>query len=325
MNQTLFYDSPPFIKLIIALFISLVTFLVFMIIAILVALPVFHLNIIELQEIFSDFENVRNVAVLKYFQIIQTLGLFVVPPFIIVFIFYREVGESLQLRNLPELQVSVKVFLIMIIGLPVINLLAMWNARIDLPQWLNTVEEWMKVTEESAKKLTELFLDAGNTGEFLVNFLMIAILPAIGEELLFRGILQRYLIEWLKNKHIGVLITSILFSALHLQFFGFFPRLLLGIFFGYLLLWSRNLWLPILAHFINNGVAVIFYFIFGAEIVEKEINSIGTESGNLFIAFCSLVLVTLLVISVYREEGNRGSRGSRGNKGNIGTFEQTCL
>ena len=88
--------------------------------------------------------------------------------------------------------------------------------------------------------------------------------------------------------------------------FGFFPRLLLGIFFGYLLLWSRNLWLPILAHFINNGVAVIFYFIFGAEIVEKEINSIGTESGNLFIALGSLVLVTLLVISVYREERKDG-------------------
>jgi len=305
MTQTLFHDSHPFIKLIIALFISLVVFLVFMIIAIIVALPVFHLNIFELQEIFSDFENVSNVGVLKYFQIIQTLGLFVVPPFIIVFLFYREVGESLQLKNLPELQVSVKVFLIMIIGLPVINLLAMWNAQINLPQWLESVEEWMKVTEESAKKLTELFLDADNTGEFLINFLMIAIFPAIGEELLFRGILQRYLIEWLKNKHIGVLITSILFSALHLQFFGFFPRLLLGIFFGYLLLWSRNLWLPIFAHFVNNGAAVIFYFIFGTEIVEKEINSIGTENGTLFFALGSLVLVTLLVISVFKEERNK--------------------
>ena len=302
MNQTLFYDSHPFVKLIIALFISLVVFLVFMIIAIIVALPVFHLNIFELQEVFSDFENVSNVGVLKYFQIIQTLGLFVVPPFVIVFLFYREVGESLQLKNLPELQVSVKVFLIMIIGLPLINLLAMWNAQINLPQWLDSVEEWMKVTEKSAEKLTEMFLSADNTGEFLINFLMIAILPAIGEELLFRGILQRYLIEWLKNKHIGVLITSILFSALHLQFFGFFPRLLLGIFFGYLLLWSRNLWLPILAHFINNGVAVILYFIFDAEIVEKEINSIGTENGTLFFTLGSLVLVTLLVISVYKEE-----------------------
>ena len=316
MSRTLFYDAHPFVKLIIALFISLVLFLVFMIIAILVALPVFHLNIFELQEVFSDFENVHNVAVLKYFQIIQTLGLFVAPPFVIAFLFYREVGESLQLKNVPELQVSVKVFLIMIIGLPAINLLAMWNAQINLPQWLDSVEDWMKVTEESAQKLTELFLDADNMGEFLINFLMVAILPAIGEELLFRGILQRYLIEWLKNKHIGVLITSILFSSLHLQFFGFFPRLLLGIFFGYLLLWSRNLWLPILAHFINNGVAVIFYFIFGAEIVEKEINSIGTESGNLFIALGSLVLVTLLIISVYKEERNKGIKGSRGSRGN---------
>ena len=310
MNQTLFHDSHPFVKLIIALFVSLVIFLVFMIIAIIVALPVFHLNIFELQEVFSDFENVSNVGILKYFQIIQTLGLFVVPPFVIVFLFYREVGESLQLKNLPELQVSVKVFLIMIIGLPVINLLAMWNAQINLPQWLDSVEEWMKVTEKSAEKLTEMFLSADNAGEFLINFLMIAILPAIGEELLFRGILQRYLIEWLKNKHIGVLITSILFSALHLQFFGFFPRLLLGMFFGYLLLWSRNLWLPILAHFINNGVAVIFYFIFGAEIVEKEIDSIGTESGNLFIALGALVLVTLLLISVYKEEWNKGIKGN---------------
>jgi len=121
MNQTLFHDSHPFIKLIIALFVSLVIFLVFMIIAIIVALPVFHLNIFELQEVFSDFENVSNVGVLKYFQIIQTLGLFVVPPFVIVFLFYREIGESLQLKNLPELQVSVKVFLIMIIGLPVVE------------------------------------------------------------------------------------------------------------------------------------------------------------------------------------------------------------
>ena len=158
MNQTLFYNLHPFLKLIIALFISLVTFLVFMIIAILVALPVFHLNIFELQEVFSDFENVSNVAVLKYFQIIQTLGLFVVPPFVIAFLFYRDVGESLQLKNIPELQVSLRVFLIMIIGLPVINLLAMWNAEINLPQWLDSVEDWMKVTEESAKKLTESLL-----------------------------------------------------------------------------------------------------------------------------------------------------------------------
>jgi len=171
MNQTLFYDSHPFIKLIIALFISLVIFFVFMIIAIVVALPVFHLNIFELQEIFSDFENVSNITILKYFQIIQTLGLFVVPPFVIAFLFYREVGESLQLKNIPELQVSVKVFLIMIIGLPAINLLAMWNAQINLPQWLDSVEEWMKVTEESAKKLTELFLDADNEMPIMrVNF-----------------------------------------------------------------------------------------------------------------------------------------------------------
>lgn len=302
MRQTLFYDTHPFVKLIIALFITMVSFLVFLIIGMLVALPVFHLSVFELQEIFSDFENVRNIAVLKYFQIVQTLGLFVVPPFIIVFFLYGEVGKSLQLESLPEWPMAIKVTLIMIIGLPVINLLAMWNVQIDLPQWLNSVEEWMKAMEETAKKLTDMFLTTDSIGGFLINLLMIAILPAVGEELLFRGILQRFLIEWLRNKHVGVLIASILFSALHLQFFGFFPRLLLGILFGYLFLWSKNLWLPILAHFVNNGIAVIFYFVFGADAVEKEINLIGTESSNLIVAMISLVLVTLLVVSVYREE-----------------------
>lgn len=302
MRQTLFYDIHPFVKLIMALFITMVSFLVFLIIGMLVALPVFHLSVFELQEIFSDFENVRNIAVLKYFQIVQTLGLFVVPPFIIVFFLYGEVWKSLQLKSLPEWPMAIRVILIMIIGLPVINLLAMWNLQIDLPQWLNSVEEWMKAMEETAKKLTDMFLTTDSIGGFLINLLMIAILPAVGEELLFRGILQRFLIEWLRNRHVGVLIASILFSALHLQFFGFFPRLLLGILFGYLFLWSKNLWLPILAHFVNNGVAVIFYFVFGADAVEKEINLIGTESSNLIVAMISLVLVTLLVVSVYREE-----------------------
>ncbi|MCH7657074.1 MAG: CPBP family intramembrane metalloprotease [Bacteroidetes bacterium] len=302
MRQTLFYDIHPFVKLIMALFITMVSFLVFLIIGMLVALPVFHLSVFELQEIFSDFENVRNIAVLKYFQIVQTLGLFVVPPFIIVFFLYGEVWKSLQLKSLPEWHMAIRVILIMIIGLPVINLLAMWNLQIDLPQWLNSVEEWMKAMEETAKKLTDMFLTTDSIGGFLINLLMIAILPAVGEELLFRGILQRFLIEWLRNRHVGVLIASILFSALHLQFFGFFPRLLLGILFGYLFLWSKNLWLPILAHFVNNGVAVIFYFVFGADAVEKEINLIGTESSNLIVAMISLVLVTLLVVSVYREE-----------------------
>lgn len=306
MRQTLFYDIHPFVKLIMALFITMVSFLVFLIIGMLVALPVFHLSVFELQEIFSDFENVRNIAVLKYFQIVQTLGLFVVPPFIIVFFLYGEVWKSLQLKSLPEWPMAIRVILIMIIGLPVINLLAMWNLQIDLPQWLNSVEEWMKAMEETAKKLTDMFLTTDSIGGFLINLLMIAILPAVGEELLFRGILQRFLIEWLRNRHVGVLIASILFSALHLQFFGFFPRLLLGILFGYLFLWSKNLWLPILAHFVNNGVAVIFYFVFGADAVEKEINLIGTESSNLIVAMISLVLVTLLVVSVYREERKDG-------------------
>lgn len=305
MGQQLTNNFPPFVKLIFALFITVVVFLVFMIVGVLVALPVFSLNVFELQEVLSDFDNINNVSILKYFQIVQTLGLFVVPPFVITYIFHKEIKKSLYLISLPDLHSSIKVILVMIIGLPVINLLVLWNAQIDLPQWLESVEKWMKVTEQSAQKLTEMFLKTENTGDLFINLLMIAILPALGEEFLFRGVLQRYLIELIRNRHLGVLVTSILFSALHLQFFGFFPRLLLGLFFGYLLLWTGNIWLPVLAHFINNGMAVILYFILGTEVVEKEINPFGTESGSYFIAIVSAVLVSLLIVSIYRENRSR--------------------
>ncbi len=74
----------------------------------------------------------------------------------------------------------------------------------------------------------------------------------------------------------GIWVSAILFSALHMQFYGFFPRMLLGAFFGYLLLWSGSLWLPIIAHFVNNCVAVIFYYLKfnGIKVVDIEI--IGT-------------------------------------------------
>src|SRR5207344_1198984 len=94
-----------------------------------------------------------------------------------------------------------------------------------------------------------------------INLFIIAFLPALGEELFFRGMMQKLFSQLTKNNHLAIIITSIIFSAIHLQFYGFLPRMVLGIFLGYLLVWSGSLWLPILAHFVNNASAVLFTFL----------------------------------------------------------------
>jgi membrane protease YdiL (CAAX protease family) len=126
-----------------------------------------------------------------------------------------------------------------------------------LPDFLAPVETWMKEKEESATRLTELFLSENNLLSLLANLLVIAATAAIGEEMFFRGALQRIIGKWSKNPHLIIWSVAILFSAFHLQFYGFLPRMLLGAFFGYLVYWSKNIWLPIFAHFMNNALAVI--------------------------------------------------------------------
>jgi membrane protease YdiL (CAAX protease family) len=109
-------------------------------------------------------------------------------------------------------------------------------------------------------QLTNLFLDTRSTADFIENMAIMAVLPALGEELLFRGIFQRLFSDWARSIHWGIIITSLLFSFFHFEFYGFLPRFLLGILFGYLLIWTASIWIPMLAHFINNGIIVGYYF-----------------------------------------------------------------
>jgi len=163
------------------------------------------------------------------------------------------------------------------------------------------IETWMKNAEEQAGELTEAFLKVETVGGLLFNIFMIAFLPAIGEELLFRGVIQRIFTRWTQNVHWGIWISAILFSALHMQFYGFIPRMLLGVLFGYLLVWSGSMWLPIIAHFINNGVAVVIMYLVDKELLNPELEVIGSTSDSYYLAAVSLVLVIAFMIMIKRQ------------------------
>lgn len=288
MSFIAFRGMRPFQQLIFTGFIVLISFLSFTLLSLAVAIPVFGFDsLINIPGI-NDIGNPESIRILKYFQVVQSIGLFIVPPVIAGWFFSEKLSEYLFLNRSITSSSIVLAILITILALPFINYTGELNSRMQLPQWLSGVEIWMRNTEENAALLTEAFLEVETLGGLLFNLFMIAFLPAIGEELLFRGVIQRIFTNWTKNHHYGIWISAILFSALHMQFYGFIPRMILGVLFGYLLVWSGSVWMPILAHFINNAFAVIMIHLINSNILKPEIEDIGATPDSYYYAILSL-------------------------------------
>ena len=164
-----------------------------------------------------------------------------------------------------------------------------------LPALLSGLEDWMRTMEEAAKVLTEKFMKVEAIPGLLFNVFMIAVLPTIGEELLFRGVIQRIFTNMTKNYHWGIWIAAFIFSAFHMQFYGFLPRLLLGAMFGYLLVWTGTIWVPILAHFVNNTMGVVGYYLIDKGIISKDIEQWGTGNEQFPLVLFSITSTGILL------------------------------
>jgi hypothetical protein len=177
-----------------------------------------------------------------------------------------------------------------------------WNANINFADFLKSFESWARDKEEELKRVTEFLTEFDNPGQFLLGFLVIAILPAAGEELIFRGIIQNKLHAYLKNIHLAIWISAILFSGFHIQFFGFVPRLLLGGLFGYMYAWSKNLWFPIMGHFINNGFTLIMIYLYQVGSISINIEEEEKYPASVIIIFA--VICIYMMISFRRKVKN---------------------
>ncbi|MCX7862781.1 MAG: CPBP family intramembrane metalloprotease [Bacteroidales bacterium] len=266
----IFYQASPLIKFIFSLFAIFFSFFFMYVIGILTVQFGFKVNIIQNPELLQDFQNYQAIKLLKFLQLIQSVGLFVIPPFIIAFFIYHSVSDFLRIRKKTGIYTILLSLVVILAYIPFSNLLSYVNNQLNLPSWLHSIEQWMRTSEANANQLTLLFLKADDIYELLYNILLIAIIPAIGEELLFRGVFQRLFTEWFKNIHWGIWFSAILFSAIHFQFFGFLPRLFLGVVFGYLLELTGSIWIPIATHLVNNLVGVLMAYFYSADLVVNQ-------------------------------------------------------
>ena len=301
MAFSAFRGMKPFSQLLFSAFVIIVCFLAFMVLSVIVAIPVFGLDSMMSIPTLNDLGNPESVNLLKYFQVVQSIGLFIVPPMILGLLFLGSVKAYLFLNRSTTFSSFLLVILLVISASPFINFLGELNSQMHFPEWLSGIERWMQDSEDKADKLTEVFLNVNSLGGLLFNLFMIAVLPAIGEELLFRGVIQRIFTNMTKSHHWGIWISAILFSALHMQFFGFIPRMLLGVLFGYLLVWSGTMWLPMIAHFVNNGVAVNLWYFIHKNMISPEMENIGTTSDSYYWVILSLILIAVLMWLIKRE------------------------
>ena len=229
----------------------------------------------------------RFVSALKAIQVLSSLTLFLIPSLLFAFLSDKHPLSYIGFKNPVPLTFYAIAVVVIVASFPMVSWLSDVNQHLHLPKSMQGLEQMIRNTEEQNNSLIKSFLNMKSPADLMLMLFIIGVLPAIGEELFFRGVLQRLFIQIAKRPWVGIVITAVIFSAAHFQFLGFFPRLALGIVLGALYWYSGSLWPGITAHFINNALQVILIYT-SPQLIEKE-----PDFSAGLIAFSTLAVVAL--------------------------------
>lgn len=223
---------------------------------------------------------------------IQNILTFILPIVITTAIISPKPLNFIQLNRSPSIKSLIMTIAIYMAMTPALNYLVEWNAGLSLPESLKDVQEWMRNAENAAQGITDKLLNENN---IIVSILLVGILTGLSEEVFFRGGLQRILLSKPINIHLAIWLTALIFSIMHFQFFGFFPRLIIGAFFGYLAYWSGSLWTAVIAHALNNSTVIV------ATAIKSQygvnLDNLGTVQTGEFptLAIISIIITFILI------------------------------
>ena len=235
-----------------------------------------------------------DITQMKIGQGISSAMIFIAPPMILYAFTRHHPMRELGFRKPNSAWLLLIGVVLMFVSLPLTNLLTSWNEKMNFGAAFESLEALLQQLEETAGDLTERMLQVDSFGGLLFNLLVIALIPAIGEELTFRGVLQQALTRRC-NVHVAVFLSAFIFSFIHFQFYGFLPRMFLGLLLGYLFYYSGSLWTSILMHFVNNGAAVVVAYLDYKGLIDVDIDHFGATS-NVWLLGASLVVTVGLII-----------------------------
>lgn len=247
------------------------------------------------------FSDTRDVEAAVHTTLLQKRSLLILQAmtassaFIIAPLFYLYIFERQGIRKLFQWRQPYTVPMLITLGLVPAFMVAntwfiQWNMAIKLPDWLEVFEIRIQEKEAALRSITILFTSFHSLAELGMGFLVISLIPAIGEELLFRGLVQNICHKLTNNIHVAIGISAFLFSAMHLQFYSFVPRFLLGALFGYIYWWTKDLFFPMVAHLFNNTAILLALFLHQQGMIAQDISTPQALPGSILLFFAALVI-----------------------------------
>lgn len=254
----------------------------------------------------------RPEAAIKISVVIQDLFIFIIPAVATAMIATRLPARLLCIDKWPRPNMLILSIIVFLCSIPAMNAIIEWNKSWHLPESLAALETYFRQLEEGTEATSRILMNGATIPSLIVSVLIVGVLAGFSEELFFRGAFQSIFGQTRVNQHVVVWCVALIFSLFHLQLFGLIPRMLLGAFFGYLLWWSKSLWLPIILHVLNNSIVVIAEYFNNNTTGEGpgsslKIDNIGADlssPASLFIVATSFILTALGIYLIYRQSKN---------------------
>jgi CAAX protease family protein len=218
---------------------------------------------------------------------------FIIMPWLLLKFYYKGKLHALSIGKPKPLLILIAV-LITLFFMGVNARFIEWNENFSFPEALSALEEKLKALEDLFAKTTAFITNFDSLGQFFLGVIVVAIIPGIGEEFVFRGLIQNHIYRISKNIHVAIWMGALLFSIFHVQFYGLIPRMFLGAMFGYLYYFSGNIIYPMVAHFFNNGFTLVMLYLFQQDIVDFNIEETETLPWSQVI-FSAVVTLALFI------------------------------
>ncbi len=236
---------------------------------------------------------------------IQDVLTFIIPAVVCMALFHDRPLHVMGFDKAPSWMSLLLIVAFYIISMPGMNWLVHLNEGMTLPSWMSGIEQWMRTSENEAAETTKQLLDIHSIGSLLPAIFVIGFMAGLSEETLFRGAMLRTMQHSRLGTHAAVWIAAIVFSAIHMQFYGFVPRLILGLWMGYLLVWTGSLWVPIIAHTLNNSTVVVFSYLTNKGVLPEGYgDNLGLpEPGALpWLAIASVAVSIAIAVWAHRHQ-----------------------
>ncbi|NDV96584.1 CPBP family intramembrane metalloprotease [Dysgonomonas sp. 521] len=242
----------------------------------------------------------QSVKAIRLASTIQSVCFFIMPSLVFAFLCHENAKIYLKTEDPYRASILILGICLIVVIQPLVDFISYYNQQMVLPEFMAGVENWMKANELAAEKTTTLLFADKTISGLILNLLIIAIVAGLAEELFFRGCIQQIIQKIVGNQHLAVWLGAFVFSAMHFQFYGFFPRLLLGALLGYLFIWAGSIWVPVIVHTVNNMIGVVLAYLFYGTPKYEELATFNLDQ-NLWITSLSLILTVIITLFIYKK------------------------